>query len=127
MKKIVFALALLASTISVGHEMVPTYPKWRTTGLYEGVVTTTIEIFNKRNDVEYYEIGIFDRDWQPLYFVADYKVIRLKYLASASIDVYISKENKDRAEYICSRSKIRKSEESRTAVSSRICSRFKDK
>lgn len=125
MKKIVFALALLASTISIAHEMVPTYPKWKPSGLYNGVVTTTIEIFNKRADVEYYEIGVFDRDWQPLYFVADYKVIRLKYLASASIDVYISKENKDRAEYICSRSKIRKGGESRTAVSSRICSRFK--
>ena len=125
MKKIAFVIALLLSTISVAHEMVPTYPKWKPSGLYDNVVTTTIEIFNKRSDVEYYEIGVFDRDWQPLYFVADYKVVRLRYLASASIDVYISKENRDRAEYICSRSKLRKSEESRTAVSSRICSRFK--
>ena len=125
MKKIAFVIALLLSSISFAHEMVPTYPKWKPSGLYDNVVTTTIEIFNKRSDVEYYEIGVFDRDWQPLYFVADYKVVRLKYLASASIDVYISKENRDRAEYICSRSKLRKSEESRTAVSSRICSRFK--
>ena len=115
---------MVLSTVAFAHEMVPTYPKWKP-GVYPGVLTTTIEIFNKRNDVEYYEIGVFDKDWNPVYFVADYKVIRLKYLSSASIDVYIARENRDRVEYICSRSKIRKGSDNRTAVTSRICSRFK--
>lgn len=109
----------------VAHEMVPTYPKWER-GIYPGILSTTVEIFNKRKDVEYYEIGLFDKDWNPVYFVADYKVIQLKYLSSASIDIYIAKEEKDRVEYVCSRSKIRKGNETRTAVSSRICSRFKE-
>jgi len=125
MKKLfVFLSFLVLSSFAFAHEMVPTYPQWKP-GVYPGVLTTTIEIFNKRNDVEYYEIGVFDKDWNPVYFVADYKVIRLKYLSSASIDVYIARENRDRVEYICSRSKIRKGSDNRTAVTSRICSRFK--
>ena len=127
MKKFLLIFTLVFSANTLGHEMVPTYPKWEPSGLYNGVVKTTVEIFNKRSDVEYYEIGVFDRDWQPMYFVADYKVIRLKYLASASIDIYISSANKDRAEYVCSRSKIQKDDiNTRTAVSSKICSRFKN-
>lgn len=123
MKYFLLAL-LLVSGLSHSHEMVPTYPKWQR-GIYPGVLTTTVEIFNKRSDVEYYEIGLFDEDWKPVYFVADYKVIRLKYLQSASIDVYIAKENRDRVKYVCSRSKVRTGSDLRTAVSSKICSRFK--
>lgn len=123
-RTVVGVVLLMLSFQSVSHEMVPTYPEWRR-GIYPGVLTTTIEIFNKRRDVEYYEIGVFDKDWQPIYFVADYQVIQLKYLSSASIDIYIARENRDRAEYVCSRSKIRKDTDIRTAVTSRICSRFK--
>lgn len=117
--------ALLALSFqSISHEMVPTYPEWER-GIYSGVLQTTVEIFNKRQDIEYYEIGVFDKDWQPVNFVADYKVIQLKYLSSASINIYISRENRDRAEYVCSRSKIRKDTDVRSVLSSRICSRFK--
>jgi hypothetical protein len=123
--KLLLLTLLVVSGVTYAHEMVPTYPKWKP-GIYPGILTTTVEIFNKRNDVEFYEIGLFDDDWQPVYFVADYKVIQLKYLSSASIDIYIAKENRDRVEYVCSRSKIRKGGESRTAVSSKICSRFKE-
>lgn len=121
---------LIGTLISLGvasasaHEMVPTYPEWER-ALYPNVLTTTVTIFNKRSDVEYYEIGVFDENFNPIFFVADYKVIQLKYLSSASIDIYIAKENEERVEYICSRSKIRKADETRTAVSSRICSRFR--
>lgn len=125
MKTVVIALLMFfVSGLSRAHEMVPTYPDWEM-GIYPGVLTTTVTIFNKRNDIEYYEVGVFDENWEPIFFVADYKVIQLKYLSSASINIYIAKENKDRVEYICSRSKIRKGSETRTAVSSRICSRFK--
>ena len=124
MKRLLLALLFLSGLVQA-HEQVPTYPEWKR-GIYPGILVTTIEIFNKRNDVEYYEIGIFDKDWNPVYFVADYKVIRLKYLASASIDVYIAKENRNRVEYVCSRSKIRKESDARTAVSSKICSRFRE-
>jgi len=125
MKKLFYGLVfVLFSGLANAHEQVPTYPKWER-GIYPGVYQTTIEIFNKRKDVEYYEIGLFDEEWKPIYFVADYKVIQLKYLSSASIDIFVAKDNVERVEYVCSRSKIRKGTSTRPAISSRICSRFK--
>ena len=125
MKKLLSGLLLtvLAST-SFAHEMVPTYPRW-VPSQFGDVLKSTVEIFNKRADVEYYEIAIFDRDWKPVPFVTSYKVIQLQYLGTASIDVYIKKADRSRAEYVCSRSKLKKGSETRTAVSSTICSRFK--
>lgn len=122
MKKLLLA-CLFVSTLAQGHEMVPTYPKWNP-GVYPGILETTIEIFNKRSDVEYYEIGVFDENWQPVHFVADYKIFKLKYLSSVSINVYIAKENRSKVEYVCSRSRLRGSGSPKTAVSSKICSRF---
>ena len=115
----------MLATMSSAHEMVPTYPKWQTTFI-GGVYKTTMEMFNKRQDVEYYEIGVFDKDFNPIPFVSQYEVINLKYLGHVKFDVYINDGDKAKAVYICSKSKIRKEDEVRTAVSSRICSKFKD-
>jgi hypothetical protein len=94
---IAFMLALLSSA-SFAHEMTPTYPKMRPSHM-DNVYVTTMEMFNKRKDVEYYEIGVFD--------------------------IYIRKSDVGRAEYICSKSKLRKDDSVRTAISSKICSRIK--
>lgn len=124
MKKLVILL-LLVSFPAFGHEMTPTYPKLVPSHL-DNVYKTTMEMFNKRQDVEYYEIGVFDADWNPIPFVTSYEIIRLRYLGHVSFDIYIRKKDIGRAEYVCSRSKLRKGiEETRTAVSSKICSRFK--
>jgi hypothetical protein len=107
------------------HEMVPTYPKWEPSYLGENLVKTTMTMFNKRAEIEYYEIGVFDEDWEPIPFVSQYQVLKIPYLSTVTFDVYIRKDDKYKARYICSRSKIRKEDLTRTAVSSRICSKFK--
>jgi len=106
------------------HEMTPTYPKWKHSHL-SGVLKTKMEMFNKREDVEYYEIGVFDKDFNPVPFVSAYSVVKLKYLGHLVFEVYINERSKDKAVYICSKSKLRKGEAVRTAISSRICSKFK--
>ena len=111
--------------LSHAHEMTPTYPKWKATHV-SGISKTKMEMFNKRNDVEYYEIGVFDKDFEPIPFVSSYKVVHIKHLGHIKFDIYINDEDKKRATYICSRSKLRKENEVRTAVDSRICSKFKD-
>jgi hypothetical protein len=121
---IMFLMMAFAVSSAVAHEMTPTYPKLVPSHL-QGVVKTTMEIFNKRNDVEYYEIGVFDKDFNPIPFVSSYRVVHLKYLGHLKFDIYIREKDKDRAVYICSRSKLRKGDEVRTAVSSRICSKIK--
>lgn len=106
--------------------MVPTYPKWELSYLGDNLVKTTMTMFNKREEIEYYEIGLFDDNWEPIPFVSQYTVLKIPYLSTVTFDVYIRKTDKYRAEYICSRSKIKKEDLTRTAVSSRICSRFKE-
>ena len=124
-RKVILALCTMVLCMSVSaHEMTPTYYKW-TPSHVDGVYKTTMEMFNKRQDVEYYEIGLFDKDWNPIPFVSSYKVFRLEYLGHVRFDVYINKKDKERAVYICSKSKLRKSDEVRTAISSKICSKFK--
>ena len=125
MKTLLFGFIGVFLSLSVSaHEMVPTYPQWKQSA-FQDVVQTTMEMFNKRQDVEYYEIGLFDKDWEPIPFVSSYKVFRLQYLGHVKFDVYINKKDKDRAVYICSKSKLRKSDEVRTAISSKICSKFR--
>ena len=116
-------LVLLSSMVNA-HEMTPTYPKWKNS-IVDGVVKTKMEIFNKRKDVDYYEIGVFNKDFEPIPFVSSYKIIKLNYLQHIAFDIFINKEDKIRTVYVCSNSKLRTDEKVRTAISSRICSKFK--
>ena len=109
-----------------GHEMVPTYPRLEMSHV-DGLLKTTMKMFNKRADVEYYEVGVFDKDFNPVPFVTAYNVFQLPYLSHTTFDIYIRAQDKDRAVYVCSRSKLRKDSNTKTAISSKICSKFKDK
>jgi len=124
MKKLIVMLVLLMSSPLYAHEMTPTYPKLSPSHL-DNVYKTTMEMFNKRSDVEYYEIGVFDADWNPIPFVTSYQVIRIRYLGHVTFDVYIRKSDVSRATYICSISKLRKDSSTKTQIASRICSKFK--
>jgi len=125
MKQMIMAMIAVFFVSSVqAHEMTPTYPKLEPSHL-DGLLVTTMQMFNKRADVEYYEIAVFDKEWNPVPFVTSYNIIKLDYLGKVTFDVYIRKNDKQRVGYICSRSKLRKESTVRTAVTSRICSKFK--
>ena len=47
-----------------------TYPKWKITA-HDGIYKTSIEMFNSRTDVEWYEISVFDNDWKQIRFVTE--------------------------------------------------------
>lgn len=120
-----YVLLLIIMTTSVqAHEMVPTYPKLEPSYM-EGLQKTNITIFNKRPEVEYYEIGVFTKDWESIPFVSTYKVFPVPYLSTVTVELFIRDKDKERVTYICSKSKLRKSYETRPAVSSRICSKVK--
>ena len=125
MKSFIMSL-MMVSLVSVAnaHEMTPTYPKLEPAHL-DGVVKTTMQMFNKRQDVEYYEIGVFDSEFNPVPFVTSYNIIKIEYLGHVTFDVYIRKSDVARATYVCSRSKLRKDTSIRTAVTSTICSKIK--
>ena len=125
MNKFYYGLAIcLITSSAIAHELTPTYPELKPSYIDE-VSVTTMKMWNRRNDVQYYEIGVFDKDWNPIPFVSSYNIIRLRYLGHVSFDVYIRKDDVSRAEYICSKSKLRKDNKTRAAINSRICSKFK--
>ena len=104
--------------------MTPTYPKWEVSYI-EGVKKTTMKMFNRREDVSWYEIGVFDKEWKPIPFVTKHKILKINYLGHAKFDVYISENNSKRTEFICSTSKLNGDNDNKPMVASKICSRFK--
>ena len=104
--------------------MTPTYPKWKMSFIPSAKMTT-MQVFNKRSDVQWYQIGVFDKEWNPIPFVTRYKIINIKYLKSVKFDVYVNEENEKLAEYICTTSKLRGNDNFKPIVESKICSRFK--
>jgi hypothetical protein len=126
MKKLYIITLLLAFISSAvhAHEMTPTYPKWRYSFL-DNLLVTEMEMFNKRADVEYYEIAVFDENWNPVPFVSSYNVYRVEYLSRVRFEIYIREQDRIKAEYICSKSKLRDDGRSKTSISSTICSRLK--
>jgi len=122
--KCVVAFILFAYS-ATAHEMTPTYPKLTPSHL-EGIYKTTMSMFNRRADVKYYEIGVFTKEWESIPFVSSYSIIKLDYLSKVTFDVYVRELDVDRAYYMCSVSKIQKKESLNTAISSKICSRFKN-
>ncbi len=125
MRQVVVVIACLWSSVVCSHEMLPSHPVLRPSYV-AGVLQTQMHLFNKRRDVEYYEIGVFDEDFEPVSFVTAYRVIRLQYLEQLKFDVYVLADDADRAEYICSRSKLRGNSANGAMVASRICSRFSE-
>lgn len=124
MKYIIAFLIFVMPSLSMAHEMVPTYPKLEPSHV-DGLYRTTMTMFNKRPEVEFYEIGVFTQDWEPIKFVSNYKVYKVPYLSTVSFDIYVRSEDRYDATYICSVSKLRQSSRTRTAVSSKICSRVR--
>jgi hypothetical protein len=117
-------LLLLACAGSVqAHEMTPAYPKLQSSHV-AGVQKVSLEMFNRRSDVEYYEIGVFTKDFKPIHFVTQYSIINLKYLGRIKLDVYIRDEDVKDAVYVCSQSKLRSDADKGASVSSKICSKL---
>jgi len=123
MYRSVILWVLLCSSVAA-HDMTPTYPKWKMSFIPSAKMTT-MQVFNKRSDVEWYQIGVFDKEWQPIPFVTRYKIINIKYLKRVEFDVYVNEENAKLTEYICTTSKLRGNDDFKPIVESKICSRFK--
>lgn len=120
---IVFLLFMLGGQANA-HQFVPTYPKF-TPSFMEGILQTRMELFNKRNDAEYYEIDVYDSNWNTVTFATDSKLMYVKYLQTKKINIYIKAEDLKKITYICTESRIRKEEATATVISSKICSKVK--
>jgi ABC-type lipopolysaccharide export system ATPase subunit len=82
-------------------------------------------LFNSRNDIRFYEVAVYDKDFLPVPFATADRIFELSYLSRKSVDVFIRDADVSKAVYICSRSKILARGSAITSISSRICSKIK--
>jgi len=124
--------ALLSKIITIGtlvtfgasaHEMTPAYPEVKTSHVKD-VVKVEMSLFNSREEIRYYQIDLFDLNWMNIPFSTTYRIMQVEYKEHKSFDVYIRKRDMPEAVYLCTTSKVRKTNQSRTLISSRICSRL---
>ena len=116
-------LLILVSSSAIAHEQTPTYATWSPSHI-EGVVKTEVQIFNKRDNVDYFEIEVFTPDFKSLSFVTTWNIIEVAYLERKSIDIYMTEANSLGAQYICSMSKIRSEDLRATGIASQICTKL---
>lgn len=107
-----------------GHQFMPAYPKLERSYV-DNILMTKMELFNSRSDVEYYELSVFDAEWNSVPFATEERIVQVEYLKRKTIEIYIREQDRSKAVYICSKSKIRPSNIQATIISSRICSKIK--
>lgn len=108
----------------MAHQFVPTYPKLEQSYV-PGILKARMELFNSRSDVTFYEIEVFDKDWNPVPFATESKVLQIPHLTKKNIDVHIREQDRNRALYICSKSKLLSQGNQVTMIASKICSKIK--
>ena len=105
------------------HEMTPAYPEVKTSHVKD-VVKVEMSLFNSREEIRYYQIDLFDLNWMNIPFSTTYRIMQVEYKEHKSFDVYIRKRDMPEAVYLCTTSKVKKANQSRTLIASRICSRL---
>jgi hypothetical protein len=124
MKSLLLVLALLSPTTPVvAHELTPTYPDLKPSYV-DGLLVARLSMFNAREDVEYYEIGVYDESWNKVPFATTDKIAKVPYGEHKSFEVYVRKQDKKRAVYVCTVSKLRSDKPSFAIISSKVCSRL---
>ena len=124
MKYYVIAAALFLTSGAAAHELTPTYPEFTPTFL-DNVSVTKMKLWNRREDVSYYELSVYDEDWNPIPFAAVDRLIKIDYLETKSFEIYIRNSDLKKLEFICTTSKLLKNDVESTGITSRICSRVK--
>jgi uncharacterized membrane protein len=124
MRFCVVLLGVLTHGFIWSHELTPTYPELKTSYL-SGVLKAEMHLFNSRKDISYYSVSVYDKDWNPVKFATESKIIQMDYLDHKDIEVYVRKKDQEKAHYICTKSKILKGKSAPALVASRICSKIK--
>ncbi len=117
------ALLICVASLVTAHEMTPAYPEIKPSHV-KGVVKAQLTLVNQREDIKYYLVEVFDKNFINIPFSSPYRIMKLDYKERKNFEVYLRKIDLRRAVYICTTSKVLKQRSSKTLVSSRICSRI---
>ena len=84
---------------------------------------TNMTLFNKRKEIKYYEIFVYDEKWNTIPFASSDKLINVPYLSQKTVEIYIREIDCERIEYICTTSRRFVDDAESTGIDSRICSK----
>ena len=111
-------------TYGFAHEMTPAYVKFKASYV-ENVSVGKLNIFNRRDDVRFYQIEVLTKKFKPVPFASTTKIMEVKTSRNKTFEVYIrNKDLKNKAYYVCTISKVMKKINA-PLIASRICSRIK--
>ena len=110
------------STAVMAHEMTPTYFK-ATPSVYADVYETQLTLLNRREEQLYYEISVFDEDFNPVPFAAKSRLLKIPTYKREEFTLYFRNFDLSRVVYVCTESKTPKGQLQTTGVTSRICSK----
>ena len=116
-----FIILLAVSGSVMAHELTPTYPKLEQSYI-PNVLQTKVKMWNARVDVVYYKLEVTDKDWKEVPFIADEKIFKLDYMQRREIEIFLPSDTS--AMYICTRSMLQKGAQSRSMISSKVCSKI---
>jgi hypothetical protein len=125
MKFVIFFAILILTSVgysALSHEMVPAYLKLKPAPV-DKVYMTSFKMFNRRNDVDYYSVSVYDQNWNSVPFASFDRVFKIEHLRKKEITVYIKESDIPVATYVCTSSKLYPGKGA--AVTSRICSKIK--
>lgn len=118
---VVLALTLTAHA----HELTPTYPSAEPSYM-DGVSKVTLTMFNRREDAKFYQIDVFDAEFNPIEFATTSRILEINYLKRKTFEVYFKSSNANRIPtFICTTSKLEKENQTATVIESRVCSKIK--
>lgn len=121
MRFVIALLMVLTCGSATAHELTPTYFDLKPS-IYDNVYSTSLTMFNRRVDVQYYQIEVYDADWRAIPFAASERIIKMNYLQRMKIELFFRKDDVMRVVYICTRSKILKGG-GPSVIASNICSK----
>lgn len=119
----IIAIALFANS-AIAHELTPTYPKILPSYI-TGISVIKMKLWNRRNDANFYEIDVFDSEWNKISFASTDKIFQLDYLEQKNFDIYIKDSDKNKISFVCTSSKQLKRDVLSTGIKTRICSKIK--
>lgn len=123
MRYIMFLVILLSGQVSA-HQWTPTYPKFEPSYV-DGIWRARMTLYNARKDISYFEISVFDDDWEKIPFATTAEIVKVPYLSRKRIDIHIREQDRNKVRYLCTQSKILTRAEKATVIDSRICSKIK--
>ena len=79
-------LSSVLSASAMAHEWTPTYPKLAMSHMKD-VWTTRMKLFNSRKGIDYYDVSVFDQEWNAVPFAVLMNPMNVKYLETKYIDI----------------------------------------